>query len=115
MAHQSGQSHRHTKSTNILRKNPLPISLFIQYSFQIQFPPACEYNRFSKKWGETAVFAGSVRRKDDKVSNKTWCRKKGNGKKESKKEGLNEFATKNIILLESTRGKNEALIHIQSN
>ena len=61
MAHQSGQSHTHTKSTNILRKNPLPISLFIQYSFQIQFPPACEYNRFSKKLGETAVSGKLVR------------------------------------------------------
>ena len=35
--------------------------------------------------------------KDDKVGNKTCYRKKGNGKKESKKEGLNRFATKNII------------------
>ena len=58
MADQSCQRYTHKKTTNILRKKPLPISLSIQYSFQIQFPPACEYNRFSRKLGETAVFAG---------------------------------------------------------
>jgi len=36
---QSGQSYIHTHKRNILRKNPLPISLFTYYYLQIEFVP----------------------------------------------------------------------------